>query len=57
MVADPVQAKLLDIIAAKKKGRKPVAREKETPPSSDNVINILDALRKSIATESKPKKP
>jgi DNA end-binding protein Ku len=56
MVADPVQARLLDIIAAKKKGRKPVARAPEAPPSAGNVINIMDALRKSIATETKPKK-
>lgn len=56
MVADPVQAKLLDIIAAKKKGRKPTARAMEAP-SSGNVINIMDALRKSIDAESKPKKP
>ncbi len=56
MVADPVQAKLLEIIAAKKKGRKRSARAKtdtEAPPS--NVVNIMDALKKSIASESKRK--
>lgn len=53
MVHDPVQEKLLDIIAAKKKGKKRVAKSKpvaEEPAS--NVINIMDALRKSIGSES-----
>ncbi len=57
MVDDPVQDRLLEIIAAKKKGKKrpakPQAGETEQP---SNVINIMDALRKSIASESKPKK-
>ncbi|MDB5555132.1 MAG: Ku protein [Rhizobium sp.] len=47
---DPVQDKLLDIIAAKKKGRKarPVkAKVEEAKPS--NVINIMDALKASLA--------
>jgi DNA end-binding protein Ku len=47
---DPVQDKLLDIIAAKKKGRKvrPVkAKAEEAKPS--NVINIMDALKASLA--------
>ncbi len=53
MVSDPVQDRLLDIINAKKKGRRvtrPKAREAEKP---SNVINIMDALRKSIAAEGK----
>ena len=57
MVDDPVQDRLLEIIAAKKKGKKRPAAAKATevePPS--NVINIMDALRKSIAGESKPTK-
>jgi DNA end-binding protein Ku len=54
MVSDPVQDRLLDIIAAKKKGKKPPAR-KEAPASHGNVVSIMDALRKSIASESKPK--
>jgi DNA end-binding protein Ku len=52
MVSDPVQARLLDLIASKKKGGKRPAQAKaetETPPS--NVINIMDALRKSIGSE------
>jgi DNA end-binding protein Ku len=56
MVADPVQAQLLDIIEAKKKGakrRKVKPRAEPEPPS--NVINIMDALRRSVAGAKKPK--
>lgn len=53
MVADPVQAKLLDIIAAKKKGRKRPAKAKQAEAPPSNVINIMDALKKSIASERK----
>jgi DNA end-binding protein Ku len=52
MVDDPVQHRLLDIIAAKKKGRKrPAAPAKGEPEKPSNVINIMDALKKSIASE------
>lgn len=49
MAADPVQEKLLDIIAARKKGRKRTqkAKVKEAPPS--NVINLMEVLRKSVS--------
>lgn len=55
MVSDPVQDRLQEIIAAKKKGRKRTSKagkkaETEAPPS--NVINIMDALKKSLASES-----
>jgi DNA end-binding protein Ku len=56
MVADPVQARLLDIIAAKKKGTKKAKAKpsaESEPPS--NVINIMDALRRSVAAAKKPK--
>lgn len=54
---DPVQEKLLEIIAAKKKGRKKPAKEKaEVTAPSSNVINIMDALRKSVAAAKKNKK-
>ncbi len=55
LAADPVQNRLLDIIAAKKKGRKRPAKAKAPPPTSGNVINIMDALRKSIKAEGKGK--
>lgn len=54
MVDDPVQDRLLDIIAAKKKGRKRPAKTK-TPPPAGNVVNIMDALRRSIKAEGKGK--
>lgn len=55
LAADPVQDRLLDIIAAKKRGRKRPAKAKAPPPTSGNVINIMDALRKSIKAEGKGK--
>ncbi len=56
MVSDPVQEKLLDLISAKKRKRKRPAKAKakaEEKPS--NVINIMDALRNSVASEKKGK--
>ena len=55
MVADPVQTRLLQIIASKQKG-KSAPRPKAAPKHSGNVVNIMDALRKSIAAESGPPK-
>ena len=55
MVRDPVQDRLLDIIASRKRGKRP-AKEKAEPETRTNVINIMDALRKSISSKSKPKK-
>lgn len=51
MVADPVQARLLDIIAAKQKGRKRTRAKPRAQASPDKVVNIMDALRRSIASE------
>jgi len=52
MVDDPVQDRLLDIIASKKKGRRPATRiAKADADASSNVINIMDALRKSISAD------
>jgi DNA end-binding protein Ku len=57
MTRDPVQSRLLEIIAAKKKGRKrPVAAKAEAPVTPSNVVNIMDALRKSIGSETKSAK-
>lgn len=58
LVADPVQDKLLDIIDAKKKALKKPAKSKAkspapTPPS--NVVNIMDALKKSVAAANRAK--
>lgn len=51
MASDPVQAALLDLIAAKKRGRKPPRPKAIAEPSQGNVVNIMDALRASIAAE------
>ena len=50
MVADPVQDQLLQIISAKKKGRKPPAKKAPEAPRN-NVVNIMDALKKSLAAD------
>lgn len=54
LVADPVQERLLDLIETKKKAQKKPARSKAGPePASkpSNVIDIMDALKKSVAAE------
>ncbi len=57
MAADPVQENLLDIIAAKKKGRKRPAKSKPVSEApAGNVINIMDALKKSLGSERKAKR-
>jgi DNA end-binding protein Ku len=56
MVDDPVQDRLLDIIASKKTGRKPATTTQPAPETTGNVINIRDALRKSITSEGKSRR-
>lgn len=57
LTTDPVQDKLLEIIAAKQKGRKrPRKTAVEPAESGGNVLNIMDALRKSIAEESQTRR-
>ncbi|HEX3496052.1 MAG TPA: Ku protein, partial [Methylocella sp.] len=47
---------LLDIIEAKKKGTKTrKAKPSGGPDAPSNVINIMDALRRSVAGAKKPK--
>jgi DNA end-binding protein Ku len=57
MAGDPLQDRLKDIIAAKKKkkgrGERPPAKSERETPTSGNVISIMDALRKSIAADGK----
>jgi DNA end-binding protein Ku len=57
LITDPVQERLLDIIAAKKKGRKRPDKEAPAPAQKGNVVSIMDALRKSIEAETKGKRP
>lgn len=55
LVTDPVQERLKDIIASKrKKGRKAArAQKSDEPDTPSNVVNIMDALKKSISQEKK----
>jgi DNA end-binding protein Ku len=63
MVRDPVQERLIDIINEKKKGAPRAKVKAEPAPAPSNVINIMDALRRSVAAEgrssagAKSKKP
>lgn len=60
MVEDPVQDRLKKLIDAKRKKRKTKpktpARTDDEPETPDNVVSIMDALKKSIAREKKPAK-
>ena len=57
LVADPVQDKLLELIEAKRKQTKRPAKTKEATATSkskpSNVIDIMDALRKSVEGENR----
>lgn len=57
MVDDPVQAGLIDLIAAKQRKR-PARRPKAVAaePAPTNVVNIMDALRQSLSAEKSRKK-
>ena len=52
MLVDPVQKELRQIIASKQKGKKPPKRKTE-PEQPSNVVDIMDALRKSLAADKK----
>ncbi|WP_117192227.1 non-homologous end joining protein Ku [Rhizobium terrae] len=52
MADDPVQDRLLEIIAKRKKGRKAVKKaEEKAPERAGNVIDITAALKKSLEAE------
>lgn len=53
MASDPVQARLKEIIAAKRKKRKAPAKREAAAGRPDNVVNIMDALKKSLAAEKR----
>ena len=53
MADDPVQDRLLDIIAQRKKGKKIKKRAEPKPDQPSNVIDIMSALKKSLAAEKK----
>jgi DNA end-binding protein Ku len=56
MVSDPVQDKLKQIIASKKKGKRPPRPKAREPERPSNVISIVDALKRSLTRESRPSK-
>lgn len=55
MVCDPVQQNLKKLIASKKKKGTTTRKTKQAdaPAQPDNVVNIMDALRKSLSAEKK----
>jgi DNA end-binding protein Ku len=53
LVGDPVQDRLQELIESRKKGRKPRRKSaKEGPTDPGKVISLIDALKRSIATET-----
>ncbi len=61
MAADPVQESLLKLIAEKKKARKPARKAKSKSAKGDeegrdNVVNIMDALKRSVQKELKARR-
>jgi len=59
MVSDPIQESLLKLIEEKKRSLKPTrksSKTKQAPAPASNVVNIMDALRKSVADDLKSRK-
>lgn len=57
LVEDPVQEKLQQMIEAKQKGRKPARKPKAEAPKDDGkVVSIIDALKRSVAAETRRKR-
>ena len=53
LVHDQVQSRLLDMIKSKKKPAKLAARSEPEEETPSNVIDIVDALRRSLVSEKK----
>lgn len=53
LAEDPVQDRLLEIIEARRKGRKPARAKAAQPAPKGNVVDIMDALRRSLARGGK----
>lgn len=56
MVSDPIQERLLKLIAKKKRSMKPAkksSKDKGTAAPASNVVNIMDALKQSVAADLK----
>ncbi len=60
MVSDPIQESLLKLIDRKKKAKKPTkkasAKSKKDVSEKSNVIDIMEALKKSVAKELKSRR-
>lgn len=61
LVKDPVQDRLLDLIAARKRAARrprkaPAARAEAAPAAGGNVVDITEALRRSLASEKAPRR-
>ncbi len=60
MVSDPIQESLLKLIEEKKKALKPKkatkSRKAQEVGPKTNVVNIMDALRKSVSAELNKRK-
>jgi DNA end-binding protein Ku len=55
MVEDPVKEKMLDLIAGKRKHGAKASKPTRSVEPPSNVVNIADALRKSLAAEKRRK--
>jgi DNA end-binding protein Ku len=55
MATDPVQSKLREIIESKKKPARRGKAASATRPTAHNVVDIMDALKKSLAESAKRK--
>lgn len=54
LVSDPVQENLAKLIAGKAGKRRVASKSDDAPPpSSDNVVSIMDALKRSLAADGK----
>jgi len=57
LVEDPMQASLKALIEAKKKRQRPPKAKKPAKETPTNVVNIMDALKKSLAAEERGGRP
>ena len=55
LVRDPVEERLHEIIENRtKKSKRTKSKKVAEPERKDNVIDIMEALRRSLASEKKP---